>query len=221
MKTLTKSEWGFLALIFVYSAVPVMGGLIRLLELAGGPAIAPENLRALANPLPISIHLLSSGLFCCFGALQFLPKLRRRNPKAHRIIGRCVALAGLLSAVSGLWMTHFFTFPEDLQGNLLYWVRIFLGSMMIVLIIWAIIAIKSRNVFQHSGAMLRAYAIGQGASTQALLGIGWIIFTGTEAAGPEREFIMISAWGLNLLAAEILIWTLLKPTCQRFKLIAD
>jgi hypothetical protein len=221
MKTLTKSEWGFLTLIFIYSAIPVMGGLIRLLELAGGPAIAPENLRALANPLPISIHLLSSGLFCCLGALQFLPNLRRRKPKAHRIIGRSVAMTGILSAVSGLWMTHFFTFPEDLQGNLLYWVRVVLGSIMVLLIIWAIIAIKSRNVFQHSGAMLRAYAIGQGASTQAFLGIGWIIVTGAEATGAEREFIMISAWGVNLLLAEVLIWNLLKPAWQRPKQIAD
>ena len=43
---------------------------------------------------------------------------------------------------------------------------------MIGFIVWAVIAIRSRNVFQHSASMLRAYAIGQGASMQAILGIG-------------------------------------------------
>ena len=76
---------------------------------------------------------------------------------------------------------------------------------MIGFIVWAVIAIRSRNVFQHSASMLRAYAIGQGASTQAILGIGWIIIVGTEAMGTVREGMMVFAWGLNLLVAEVLI----------------
>ena len=74
---LRKSEWTILTLIFVYSFVPAFGGLLRVLELAGGPAIIPENARALAAPLPIVAHILSSFLFCIVGALQFLPSIRR------------------------------------------------------------------------------------------------------------------------------------------------
>ncbi|RLJ60491.1 putative membrane protein DUF2306 [Litoreibacter meonggei] len=215
MNTQTRREAGLFALICVYSFIPVIGGLIRLLELSGGPAIAPENLRALSNPIPISVHILSSALFCIGGALQFLPEFRRRHPKAHRVMGRYIAVSGLLSAMTGVWMTHFYLFPEDLQGNLLYWVRMVLGPTMIALIIFAVVAIRSRNVFLHSSFMLRAYVIGQGASTQAILGIFWIIITGAEATGPMRDFIMISAWGLNLAVGEMLIWTLLKPMWLR------
>jgi len=82
---------------------------------------------------------------------------------------------------------------------------------MIGFIVWAVIAIRSRNVFQHSASMLRAYAIGQGASTQALLGIGWMIVFGTELLGPHRDGLMVSAWGLNLLVAEVFIQRHLKP----------
>ena len=46
--------------------------------------------------------------------------------------------------------------------------------------------------------MLRAYSIGQGASTQAILGIGWIIIVGTEAMGTVREGMMVFVWDLNL-----------------------
>ncbi len=210
-----KSEWVVLGLILVYSFIPVIGGMIRVLELAGGPQIAPANSRALLAPLPITLHILSSILFCIVGALQFIPSLRRQRPAAHRPIGRVIAVAGCVSALSGLWMTHFYVFPEDLQGPLLYWVRMVLGTAMIGLIIWAVIAIRSRNVFQHSASMVRAYAIGQGASTQAVVGIAWIIAVGAEAMGPLRDGLMIFAWVVNLLAAEIFICAMLRPLQRR------
>lgn len=208
---LRKTEWIVLGLILVYSLIPVLGGLIRVFELAGGPQIAPENPRALLAPLPITLHILSSILFCVVGAFQFLPSLRSQRPAAHRAIGPVIAGAGCVSALSGLWMTYFFVFPEALQGPALYWVRMVLGTVMIGLIIWAVIAIRAGNTFQHSAAMLRAYAIGQGASTQAVVGITWIIAAGSEAEGPMRDVLMIFGWVLNLLVAEILIWSIPRP----------
>ncbi len=208
---LRKSEWVVLVVIFVYSFIPGFGGLIRVLELAGGPQIAPANLRALLAPTPIILHILCSFLFCIVGAVQFVPSIRRQHPAAHRVIGRVIAIAGCMSALTGLWMTHFYVFPEALQGVALYWVRIVLGTAMTSLIIWSVIAIRSGNVFQHSASMVRAYAIGQGASTQTVLGIAWIIAAGSEAMGPLRDGLMIFAWVVNLIAAEIFIRAILRP----------
>jgi uncharacterized membrane protein len=215
---LGKSEWVVLGLILVYSFIPVIGGLIRVLELAGGPQIAPENSRALLAPFPITLHILSSILFCVVGAVQFLPSIRRQRPAAHRAIGRVIAVAGCVSALSGLWMTHFYVFTEALQGAALYWVRMVLGTVMVGLIVWAVVAVRARNIFQHSAAMLRAYAIGQGASTQAVVGIACIIAVGSEAVGPLREGLMIIAWGLNLLVAEIFIRSMQMPPKRRRKI---
>lgn len=211
MKVLSKSEWAILTFIIVYSFIPTFGGLIRVLEFAGGPAIAPDNPRASATPFPIVLHILNSFLFCLLGAIQFLPSIRRQHPAAHHAFGRIVAVAGCLSAGSGLWMTHFYSFPINLQGNFLYWARIVLGFAMIGCIVGSIAAIRSRNIFQHSAFMLRAYAIGQGASTQTFIGIGWMILTGTEATGPLREAMMVSAWALNLLIAEVLVRAVFAP----------
>jgi hypothetical protein len=205
MKSISRREWALLAIILIYSFVPTFGGLFRVIELGGGPAIAPENPRALADPLPVVLHILSSFLFCILGALQFLPSVRRHFPAMHRAVGRTVAVAGCVSAATGLWMTHFYTFPDELQGPLLYWVRIVLSLSMVGLIAWAVIAIRSRNVLGHGAAMLRAFAISQGASTQTVLGIGWMIAFGTEPLGPLRDGMMVCAWGLNLLIAELLI----------------
>ena len=205
MRTVTSREWMLLAAILIYCFVPTFGGLFRVAELLGGPAIMPENPRAAAHPLPIVLHILSSFLFCLLGALQFLPGIRRYHLGMHRMLGRVVAAAGCMSALTGLWMTLFFAFPQELQGFLLYWVRIALSLTMAGLIVWALVAIRSRNILRHAAAMLRAYAIGQGASTQAFLGISWMVAFGTEPLGPQRDVLMIFAWGLNLLVAELLI----------------
>lgn len=205
VRTISGREWMCFVIILVYSFVPAFGGLVRVTELLGAHTVLPANPRALASPLPIVLHILSSFLFCILGAVQFSPSVRRYHLSLHRMMGRVVAAAGCISAMTGLWMTHAFAFPEELQGALLYWVRIFLSLAMVGLIVWAVIAIRSRNVRGHGSAMLRAYAIAQGASTQAFLGIGWMIAFGAEPQGTARDVMMVSAWGLNFLVAEFLI----------------
>ena len=205
VRSISSREWALLAIILVYSSVPSIGGLARVFELLGGPAVMPANPRALADPLPVVLHGLSSSLFCLVGALQFLPSLRRDFPATHALVGRVIASAGCVSALTGLWMTHVFAFPTELQGSLLYGVRIALSLSMVGLIVRAVVAIRSRDVRAHSASMLRAYAIGQGASTQAVVGIGWIILVGSEPHGPLRDAMMVLSWGLNLLIAELLI----------------
>lgn len=211
---LLKYEWALLVGLVIFSSISTFGGLVRVQELAGGPAIAPENLRALAHPLPIVLHILASFVFCIAGALQFLSSVRRNHPKTHRRVGWCVATSGIVSAATGLWMTIYFVFPEELQGPLLYWNRVVLSPLMILLIIHAIISIRARKITQHAAAILRAYAIGQGASTQAFFGIAWIIATGVEPVGLLRDWLMIFAWGFNLLIVEALIRKYLRRVPQ-------
>lgn len=213
MKSISRPEKILFVALVIYSLIPAFGGLFRILELAGGPALGlPENPRALTAPVIIGLHILSSTFFCIAGAVQFLPSLRRHYASTHRFIGRAVAAAGCLSAATGLWMTHYFNFSAELQGNLLYGVRILLSLSMIGLIAWAVKAIRNRCHYQHSASMLRAYAIGLGASTQTFVGIGWMIFTGIELQGPLRDGLMVFSWAINLLASEWLIHKFLRRT---------
>ena len=205
MGFVTRREWAFIAAVVIYSAVPTFGGLFRVAELLGAEATLPENPRATALPLPIALHIVVSFVYCLLGALQFVPSVRRKHINLHRAAGRIVVVSGCVSALTGLWMTHYFTFPKELQGAALYWTRIVLSLSMIGLIVRAVLAARSRNIRRHSADMVRAYAIGQGASTQAFLGIGWLLVAGVEATGMSRDVIMIGAWGVNLLVAELLI----------------
>jgi hypothetical protein len=206
IKSLSRLEVTILVVIVVYSFIPTFGGLFRVAELTGvAPTITPENPRALAEPLPFVVHVIASFIFCNLGALQFLPTVRRIRSDVHRTNGRAVAAAGIVAAATGLWMTVGYVFPSDLQGGLLYWVRVVLSISMMALIAWAVIAVQSKKILQHSAAMLRAYAIGQGASTQAFFGIGWLVVTGSDATGLFRDWLMVSCWVVNLLVAEVLI----------------
>jgi len=205
MHLISRREWAFLVLLGLYSFIPAVVGLLRIPELLGGPAIVPPNPRAAIDPMPIMLHILGSSVFCLAGAVQFLPSPRRHRLDLHRTLGKVVAAAGCVSALSGLWMTVAYAFPDALQGPLLYGARVALSLAMIALIAWAVVAIQARNVPAHRAAMLRAYAIGQGASTQTALFLIAMILFGREPLGVVRDVMMVAAWAINIAIAEILI----------------
>ncbi len=107
-------------------------------------------------------------------------------------------------------MTHFYSFPYELQGNLLYSVRILLGSAMVAFIFLGLAAILKRDIVRHSSWMIRAYAIGQGASTQGLMIMSWIAISGGEPSGLTRDVMMTFAWIINIAIAEWIIRKMFK-----------
>ena len=118
-KTFTKTDRFVLIGLLVLSAVPVLGGSLRLTELSTGVEIIGDNERFFANPLPVVSHITAAILYSVLGAFQFLGGFRRRFPKWHQRTGRLLIPAGLIVALSGLWMSHFYPLPE-LDGKLLY-----------------------------------------------------------------------------------------------------
>ena len=210
MKYFTKSEWMILVGLLALSFIPISAGIFRLVELGGGAAMLPVNPRVNAVPTPVVLHIISVFLYCNFGAFQFLPSIRRHSLKWHRYNGRLMVVSGIVSALSGLWMTHFYSFPYELQGNLLYSVRILLGSAMVAFIFLGLAAILKRDIVRHSSWMIRAYAIGQGASTQGLMIMSWIAISGGEPSGLTRDVMMTFAWIINIAIAEWIIRKMFK-----------
>jgi uncharacterized membrane protein len=188
------------AALLVLSAMPLAAGAFRLTELAGGAAITPANARFFAAPLPVVLHIVGAAVFALLGAFQFVPSIRRRMPGWHRWAGRLVAGAGLVVALSGLWMTQFYQLPAH-DGALLYGFRLLFGSAMVVSIVLGVITIRRGDVMRHRAWMARAYALGLGASTQMLT-----LIAGELIAGPPgelgRALLMGAAWVINLAVAE-------------------
>ncbi len=113
-------------------------------------------------------------------------------------------VAGTLAALSGLWMTHFYDFPAELQGSLLYWVRVFVGFGMIASLGLGILSILKKRINTYLAWMTRAYALGQGAGTQVFTVISWTLMVG-EPVGLTRNILMTLSWVINLCVAEAFI----------------
>jgi uncharacterized membrane protein len=204
------ASWKLLTSLLLLSLVPVAAGVVRLVGLASGGVTAPENTRFMASPAPVALHIVSATLFCVLGAFQFDPAIRLRTPFLHRAAGRVVVPCGILAALTGLWMTAGYPIPAELQGDLLYGVRMVVGLSMALAIVVSVRAVLRRRIAQHRAWMVRAYALGQGAGTQVLIMLPVTLIAG-EPTFIFRDVLMASAWVLNMVLAEWIIRRWLPP----------
>lgn len=194
-------EWLVPSGLIALSLVPMLAGTLRLTQLAAGGPVTAGNSRFFEFPVPVIVHIVGSSLFLVLGALQFAPSLRRR--RWHRISGRFAAPAGVLSALSALWMTLFSHLP-DTDGPLLFALRILLAPAMAAAIVAAVFAIRRGDAATHSAWMTRAYAIGLGAGTQALVFLPWTLVLGAPGVF-AHDLLMGLGWAINLAVAEVVI----------------
>ncbi|HET9958211.1 MAG TPA: DUF2306 domain-containing protein [Polyangiaceae bacterium] len=168
-------------------------------QLARGVAANAENARFIASPLPVVLHVLGATLFCLLGALQFAPFTR--GSRWHRVVGRVVFPAGVVAALSGLWMGLVYPLPLADAHPLLKGFRVVLGLGMVLTLVLGWRAILRRDIRAHRAWMVRSYAIGIGAGTQALIMVPWWLLFG-KPAGIAYALLMGAGWALNLVVAE-------------------
>lgn len=195
--------------LLAIAAIPVVIGSIRLVEVLGGPEGIPEDSRFAASPVPVVVHIVAAVAYALLGAFQFSAGIRRRRPGWHRRSGRVLVVLGSAVALSAIWMTLFYPFKEG-TGYVLYVFRLLAGLGMGISIVLAFAAIRRRDIATHRAWMMRAYALGLGAGTQAFtVGFGEAIF----GSGVVRTDLMMGAgWVINLAVAE---WFIRRPAAVR------
>jgi putative Mn2+ efflux pump MntP len=198
-----KPEWLVPVGLILLSLVPVIAGAARIVELSSGAEITTNNARFFASPIPVVAHIIGVTLYSMLGAIQFVPSLRNRKVGWHRNAGRLLIPSGLVAALSGLWMTQFYPWPEY-DGIWLYGLRLIFGLAMLFSLILGYIAARQKDFKRHSHWMIRAYAIGLGAGTQVFTHIPVLLFP--SIAGELARTIMMGAgWVINLAVAEWVI----------------
>lgn len=200
----SKSDWLIPAALIVLSLVPALAGTARVAQLASGAEITPENARFFAAPLPVLIHIPVAIIYSILGAFQFSPGFRRRNRKWHRSAGKLLLTCGFLVALSGLWMAHFYPWPE-FDGQLVYVERLIFGSAMLWSLVVGVNEIRRRNYAAHGMWMIRAYAIGLGAGTQVLTHLPWFLMVDEKPGKAPRAVMMGAGWVINVVIAEWII----------------
>ena len=198
-----KAQWLIPTGLILLSSVPVVAGAFRLSELTSGAEVTPENARFFATPVPVVLHIISVTVYCLLGAFQFVPGIRRRRPGWHRAAGRLLVPSGLVAALTGLWMTLFYTLPKT-DGELLMGLRLVFGSAMVASIVLGFAAIRRRDIVRHRMWMIRGYAIGLGAGTQVLTHVPWFLLFGNPGEF-SRAMLMAAGWVINVVVAEWII----------------
>ncbi len=108
-----------------------------------------------------------------------------------------------MTALTGLWMTQFYP-SVNFDGTVLYFMRLIVGSTMILFIGLSIDAIRKRDFPKHGAWMIRAYALALGAGTQVLTHIPFFIFPTIQGETTKALFMGLG-WGINLVLAEWII----------------
>jgi uncharacterized membrane protein len=200
-----RPSWPVPLALVALSAIPLIIGSLRLVQLAGGPDLIAAEERFAPFPLPVALHILGAAAYVLVGSLQFVPRFRRRHRTWHRRAGRALVVAGLLVAGSALWMTLLYA-PKPGTGDLLYVVRLVFSGAMIACLVLGFTAIRRRRIPAHRAWMIRAYAIGLAAGTQAFTeGVGQALLGPGELQG---DLAKAAAWVINLAVAE---WVIRRP----------
>jgi uncharacterized membrane protein YozB (DUF420 family) len=202
----SRGTWLVPVALIAFSAVPIIAGSLRLVELSGGAAILPAKP---TSPVPLVLHIVSASVYSVLGAFQFSAGFRRRRPGWHRAAGRLLVVLGLMVALSALWLT-LFTPRFEGSGELYQVFRLVFGSAMVLSIVLGFLAIRRRDVARHRAWMIRAYAIALAAGAQVFtLGIGEAIV----GKGDTSNALFAGAgWVINLAVAE---WVIRRRPARR------
>jgi uncharacterized membrane protein len=97
------------------------------------------------------MHLATAVIVMASGCLQFLPRLRARHPRFHRVNGRLYMLSGVMLSAAGVYMTWFRTTLGDLPQHL--------ASTLNAVLIWLFAAIAIRYAIRRDIAAHRRWAL--------------------------------------------------------------
>ena len=188
-----KTGWLAITGLLLLSALPVLGGVLRLGEVSSDPEIA--------SSVAMVVHIVAMTVYCLLGAFQFSPALRTRRGW-HRTAGRALIPAGFLGALSAIWLAVFFGgHPDELA---LAMVRLVFAVAMTVFLVRGVVAITRRDFTAHGAWMTRAFAIAVSGGTQALVFALWTIPLGEVDAFGET-WLVAAAFVINSVVAELII----------------
>lgn len=192
----STNAWLAITGLLLLSALPIIGGVVRLSEV---PAVAGS--RPLASSVAAVAHIVAMTVYCLLGAFQFSPALRGRR-RWHRTAGRVLIPVGFVAALGAAWLAVFFSGPPDQLP--LAMVRLVFASAMLVFLALGTAAVIRRAFVMHGDWMARAYAIGVGNGTQSLVVILWTVPLGEVDAWGET-WLVATGTLITVFVAELLI----------------
>lgn len=154
--------------------------------------------RFATRPSLTLLHVVPGGLFLALAPLQFVPAIRRRFITFHRWSGRLLVVLAILSVVPAFYFGVAIPYGGTSEATA---IAVF-GSLFVLAILRAFVAIRNGDVRCHREWMIRAFALALAISTIRLLGIAVQAFT-RAPVHEQLGVVFWTGWALMLGAAEL------------------
>jgi uncharacterized membrane protein len=200
-----------LALAFC-TFIPVLNALVETVQIPTG-TYARDSAHLAVAPLSWFLHVLAGAAFGIAGPVNFALALRRRFGRLHRVTGRIFVVAGMLLGLSAVSLI---LSVEPQRTPVIDIARVVFGLALLVALANAVAAIMRRDITGHRNWVIRAYAIGMGAGTVALVFFPIYLVTGAPPTGLGSDVIFVTWWALNIGFAEWVIHRI-TPSVRRMR----
>jgi len=167
------------------------------------------------HPVQTLLHVVPAILFLIIGPIQFMPSVRRKHPKVHRILGWIFAVISLSIGITAL--TIVFNFP---YGGIAEQIPITVFAILFLFfLIRGIKRAIHRKINLHRKDLLRVYSLGLGASLFRIL----IVPLAIMGYDPKIlvPFIFWLSFGGMLGICELYLWSFSKKNVSLKKYIHD
>lgn len=165
-----------------------------------GEAFFEHWLNFRTYPIARMSHMLPGLTYMLLAPFQFIPRIRNRYPKFHRINGRMVLILTIVLLPSGM----IFAFAHPYVGFREQVPTVFYTVIYLVCVAMGLRSIYRRRFAEHREWMIRVYAFGLGIYSIRVW--YWLFLNFSDQ--PSTEFFATSFWigiAANLVIAEVWI----------------
>lgn len=187
--------------LFLATLLPILLAVVQVVQIPLD-ALPEDSQRLGATPILHFMHVLGGAIFAILGPIQFGRALLPKFGRLHRVLGRVFVATGAMIAFSSLGLLWNFpdTYSVAISGG-----RLVFGIGLGVALFMAMQAISARDLVRHRNWMIRAYAIGIGATAVTMVFFPIYLLTGEPPQGLVADIAFLGAWTACVLFAEGLV----------------
>ena len=195
------SPVGLTVALYLGTLLTILLALVQVVQIPLD-ALPEDSQRLNATPVWHFLHVLGGATFGILGPIQFGRALMPRYGLLHRIAGRVFVAAGAAISLSSLGLL--WRFP-DAYSVAISSGRLLFGIGLGVALTLAMQAIHARDFTRHRNWMIRAYAIGIGATAVSMVFFPIYLITGEPPKGLAADAAFLGAWTGCVVLAEVLV----------------
>ncbi|WP_428631317.1 DUF2306 domain-containing protein [Sphingopyxis sp.] len=187
-----------LAALLGGTLLTILLALVQVVQIPLGSL--PEDSRHLsAAPVWHFMHVLGGATFGLLGPIQFSRVLMRKYGVLHRLMGRVFVAAGTMISLSSLGLLWHFpdTYSVAVSSG-----RLLFGIALGVALAVAMWTIRKRDFTRHRNWMIRAYAVGIGATAVSMVFFPIYLITGKPPMGLASDIVFLGSWTACVIFAE-------------------